>query len=128
LSLGEPRRWPTDCLVPGSLLCRPDAPDRDFQVCPPGGQHTLANMTDLIPGAGLGWETALLLPVLAAEPAVGQQRARLDEAARDGVPAHITVLYPFLPPAGIGERLLKSLGKLVFAAAPSWPPSGGDFP
>lgn len=75
-------------------------------------------MPRLIPGAGPGWETALLLPVPAAEPAVGQHRARLDEAARDGVPAHITVLYPFLPPAGIDEMLLALLGRLFagFAA------------
>jgi hypothetical protein len=69
-------------------------------------------MSCLIPGAGADWETALLLPVPAAEPAVGQHRARLDEAARDGVPAHITVLYPFLPPAGIDEALLASLGTM----------------
>ena len=69
-------------------------------------------MPGLIPGAGPGWETALLLPVPAAEPAVGQHRARLDEAARDGVPAHITVLYPFLPPAKISERLLARLRDL----------------
>lgn len=74
-------------------------------------------MPGLIPGAGPGWETALLLPVPAAEPAVGQHRARLDEAARDGVPAHITVLYPFLPPAGIGEALLASLGRLFAGVA-----------
>jgi 2'-5' RNA ligase len=69
-------------------------------------------MPCLIPGAGPGWETALLLPVPAAEPAVARHRARLDEAARDGVPAHITVLYPFLPPAGIDEALLATLARL----------------
>ena len=69
-------------------------------------------MPGLIPGTGADWETALLVPVPAAEPAVGQHRARLDEAARDGVPAHITVLYPFLPPAGIDEALLSSLGRM----------------
>jgi hypothetical protein len=75
-------------------------------------------MPGLIPDAGPGWETALLLPVPAAEPAVSRHRARLDEAARDGVPAHITVLYPFMPPAGIGKPLLASLGRLFagFAA------------
>jgi hypothetical protein len=54
----------------------------------------------------------------AAEPAVGRHRARLVESARDGVPAHVTVLYPFLPPAGISEPLLASLGRLFagFAA------------
>jgi 2'-5' RNA ligase superfamily len=74
-------------------------------------------MPGLIAGARPGWETALLLPVPAAEPAVGQHRARFDEAARDGVPAHITVLYPFLSPAGIDEALLASLGRLFAGLA-----------
>jgi hypothetical protein len=83
-------------------------------------------MPDLVLEAAPGWETALLVLVPAAEPAVGGHRARLDVAARDGVPAHITVLYPFLPPAGIGESLLVSLGRL-FAGFPSCPPYGGQF-
>jgi len=74
-------------------------------------------MSDLVSGAGPEWETALLVPVPAADPVVGQHRARLDPAARDGVPAHITVLYPFLPPTGIGEPLLVSLGALFSGAA-----------
>ena len=74
----------------------------------------VTSMPGLIPGAGPDWESALLVPVPAAESAVGQHRARLDEAARDGVPAHITVLYPFLPPAGIDKTLLAALGR-VFA-------------
>ena len=82
-----------------------------------GGRHSLATMSDLIPGASPGWETALLLPVPTAELAVGRHRDRLDEAARDGVPAHITVLYPFLPPAQIGESLVASLGRLFAGVA-----------
>lgn len=74
-------------------------------------------MPNLIPGAGSGWETALLVPVPAAERAVRRHRVRLDEAARDGVPAHITVLYPFLPPAGIGEPVLASLTGLFAGLA-----------
>jgi hypothetical protein len=74
-------------------------------------------MPGLILGAGPDWETALLLPVPAAEPAVGQHRARLDDAARDGVPAHITVLYPFLPPAEVNEALLASLGCMIAGLA-----------
>src|SRR5215831_9843437 len=83
-----------------------------------GQQRSLTSMSDLIPGAGADWQTALLVPVPAAEPIVGRHRARHDAAARDGVPAHVTVLYPFLPPAGIGESLLASLGRLFagFAA------------
>ena len=80
-------------------------------------RRSLAGMPGLIPGADPGWETALLMPVPAAEPAVGQHRARLDVAARDGVPAHITVLYPFLPPARIDESLLASLRRLFAGLA-----------
>jgi 2'-5' RNA ligase len=42
-------------------------------------------------------ETALLVTVPAADPVVGRHRARLDRAGRVGVPAHVTVLYPFVP-------------------------------
>jgi 2'-5' RNA ligase len=62
-------------------------------------------------------QSALLLPVPAAEAAVGPHRARLDANARDGVPAHITVLYPFLRPAEIGADTLAELSRL-FAAVP----------
>jgi hypothetical protein len=46
-------------------------------------------------------ETALLVPVAAAEPLVRQHRLALDPVAPLGVPAHITVLYPFVPPDAI---------------------------
>jgi hypothetical protein len=62
-------------------------------------------------------QSALLLTVPAAEAAVGPHRARLDVSARDGVPAHITVLYPFLPPAEIGPDALAGLSRL-FAGVP----------
>jgi 2'-5' RNA ligase len=62
-------------------------------------------------------QSALLLPVPAAEAAVGPHRARLDPSARDGVPAHVTVLYPFLPPAAIGPDVLARLSRL-FAGVP----------
>jgi hypothetical protein len=65
-------------------------------------------------------QSALLLPVPAAEAAVGAHRARLDASARDGVPAHLTVLYPFLPPALIGDAVLASLRRL-FAGFPAFP-------
>jgi 2'-5' RNA ligase len=58
-------------------------------------------------------QSALLLPVPAAEAVVGAHRARLDPNARDGVPAHLTVLYPFLPPAEIGPGVLAELSRLL---------------
>jgi hypothetical protein len=62
-------------------------------------------------------QSALLLPVPAAESVVGPHRARRDASARDGVPAHVTVLYPFLPTA-IGPDVLAALAQL-FAGVPS---------
>ncbi|HEY0937275.1 MAG TPA: 2'-5' RNA ligase family protein, partial [Trebonia sp.] len=70
-------------------------------------------------GAARDEQSALLVPVPAAEPAVGRHRARLDESAHDGVPAHLTVLYPFLPPALIDDAVLTSLGRL-FAGLPAF--------
>lgn len=64
-------------------------------------------------------ESALLVLVPAAEPAVGEHRARLDASARDGVPAHLTVLYPFLPAGLIDGAVLASLADL-FAGVPAF--------
>jgi 2'-5' RNA ligase len=74
---------------------------------------------DAWPGAGVpgDWESALLVAVPEAEPAVGEHRARLDSSARDGVPAHLTVLYPFLPPASVDGAVLASLRLLCAGSA-----------
>jgi 2'-5' RNA ligase superfamily protein len=47
-----------------------------------------------------------------AEPAVGRHRERLDPSAPLGIPAHITVLFPFLPPGRIDETVLAELEHL----------------
>ena len=44
-----------------------------------------------------------------AEPAVGSIRATHDSSAARGVPAHITILAPFLPPDEIDEAPLREL-------------------
>lgn len=43
-------------------------------------------------------ESALLLVCPRIEDQVGRERSRLDLAAQDGIPAHVTVIYPFRPP------------------------------
>jgi 2'-5' RNA ligase len=45
----------------------------------------------------MGNESAIIIPILEVEPIVGPLRLRYDAAARLGVPAHITLLYPFYP-------------------------------
>lgn len=42
-------------------------------------------------------EAALAIPVPEAEPLVGRFRERYDPSAAAGVPAHITINYPFTP-------------------------------
>jgi hypothetical protein len=62
-------------------------------------------------------ETHLIVPVPQAESAVSAVRAHHDPVARLGVPAHITVLGPFLDdPLGDGD--LADLRALVAACAP----------
>lgn len=54
-------------------------------------------------------ESAVLIPVPEAEPAVGGHRHRLDRAATWGVPAHVTVLYPFVAPSAITGATITAL-------------------
>lgn len=57
-------------------------------------------------------ESVLLVPVPEAEGLVSQWRQRYDPSAGAGVPAHITVLYPFIPPSSIGPTELRALSEL----------------
>jgi hypothetical protein len=54
-------------------------------------------------------ETAVLVPVPEAERVVSPPRSRLDGAAALGVPAHVTVLFPFVPPASITPGVVEAL-------------------
>ena len=56
-------------------------------------------------------EGAVIVAVPEAEDVVGPQRAALDRAASWGVPAHVTVLYPFVPPAKIDDRIIRALAR-----------------
>jgi 2'-5' RNA ligase len=54
--------------------------------------------------------TAILLCVPEAEPLVHEWREQGDPSAAHGVPAHVTLLVPFLPAAAIDEGVLGELG------------------
>jgi hypothetical protein len=64
-------------------------------------------------------KSGLIIEVPEAEPAVGELRSRLDGNAPLGIPAHITVLFPFMPPAYIDHAVLRRLAG-IFAAAPAF--------
>ena len=53
--------------------------------------------------------TALLVPVAEAEPLVGSLRKEHDPSAAAGVPAHVTVMVPFLPPQELEAGLIREL-------------------
>ncbi|MCZ4123623.1 2'-5' RNA ligase family protein [Streptomyces sp. H39-S7] len=62
--------------------------------------------------------TALVVKVPEAEPLVGQWRRRFDPAAATGVPAHVSVLYPFLDHARIDDTVVAALDATLGAHAP----------
>jgi 2'-5' RNA ligase superfamily len=63
-----------------------------------------------IPASGA--MTTLVVPVPEAEDAVQHWRRRFDWSASLGVPAHITVLGPFLPPSQINGHVRSRLALL----------------
>lgn len=69
-------------------------------------------------------ETAVLVPVREAERVVSPHRSRLDGAAALGVPAHVTVLFPFVPPPEITPSVVDALA----AAVASVSAFGCEFP
>jgi 2'-5' RNA ligase len=57
--------------------------------------------------------SALLIPATAAEPVVARWREQLDPASALGVPAHVTVLYPFVEPRHLSDDVFATVAQLV---------------
>ncbi|MGH2931226.1 MAG: 2'-5' RNA ligase family protein [Gaiellaceae bacterium] len=62
--------------------------------------------------------TALIVVVPEAEPLVHEWRLRYDNAEL-GIPAHVTLIFPFVPADEIGEELVDELREL-FAVQPAF--------
>ena len=62
--------------------------------------------------------SALIVAVPGAEPLVGEWRLRCDNASL-GIPAHVTLLFPFIPAGKLDEALFGELHEL-FAAQPAF--------
>ena len=96
--------------------------------------------------ASQGPHSGLVIEVPEAEPAVRHHREHLDANAPLGIPAHITVLFPFMPPEMIDPpaltrlrqlfavwlapedpRPIRALTQRVFRAYPAFPPFDGQF-
>lgn len=62
--------------------------------------------------------TALIVVVPEAEPVVAPLRLRYDPSARLGVPAHLTVLFPFAPRDALSREHLDGLAAVLAAVEP----------
>ena len=63
-------------------------------------------------------QTGVVVPVPDAEPLVSAWRNRFDRSATLGVPAHVTVLYPFLPRERVDEAVLADLAAICRRVGP----------
>lgn len=61
--------------------------------------------------------SAVIVPVPAAEPVVASYRRELDRAASWGVPAHVTVVFPFAPGDELSPALVDRLATVVARVA-----------
>lgn len=66
-----------------------------------------------LPVPATATHTAVLVLVPEAEPAVGALRERLDPAAPQGVPAHVTGLFPFVPAPALDGAVVERLRDAV---------------
>jgi 2'-5' RNA ligase len=64
--------------------------------------------------------SGLVVAVPEAEPVVGALRERLDAHAALGVPAHVTVLFPFVPADEVDGEVLERVAQVV-AGVPRFP-------
>jgi hypothetical protein len=84
-------------------------------VKPEARRELVREMLTSCPVVGAGLQSVLLVEVPEAEPAVARHWERLDANALLGIPAHVTVLFPFMAPQMIGPPVLADLERL-FAA------------
>lgn len=57
--------------------------------------------------------SALIVTIPEAEEAVARHRVQFDDAAAFGIPAHVTVLFPFMPPSAVDNEVMDILTAAV---------------
>ena len=58
-------------------------------------------------------QSALLVTIPEAEEVVARHRAQFDDAAAFGIPAHVTVLFPFMSPSAVDSEVMDTLAAAV---------------
>lgn len=64
-------------------------------------------------------QTGVIIPVPEAQPLLAAVAERYPEAVRSGVPAHLSLLYPFLPADALDEHVLDELRKIFAGQVPT---------
>ena len=64
-------------------------------------------------------ESAIIVPV-SVPVGVNRLRERMDPSAADGVPAHVTLIYPFMPPSELKDNVRRRVEDII-AAEPAFP-------
>lgn len=72
-------------------------------------------MTEAEPAFPTEGDSALLVAIPEAEPVVGRFRLVHDAVAAYGIPAHVTVLYPFVPRAHLTNAVRDAVSGIVGA-------------
>ena len=63
-------------------------------------------------------QTGLVIPVPAADALLASVGARYPGTVREGVPAHVSLLYPFVAATELDEGVTSALGELLAEQAP----------
>ena len=62
--------------------------------------------------------TAIVVPVPEAEPVIGRWRRRYTDDGADGMPAHVTLLYPFTDAAALVAGRIREAREVMASFAP----------
>src|SRR5687767_13131072 len=63
-------------------------------------------------------ESAIVVELPELDAVLDDHRMPLDPSRRWGMPAHLTVLYPFVPPAGVGLTVPSRLETVAMRLSP----------
>lgn len=74
---------------------------------------SIRDMPDASPHRFQAGRTGLIVRIPEAEPAVSAWRERFDTSARAGVPAHVTVVFPFLDGSRVQGHVHRALAEVL---------------
>ena len=57
-------------------------------------------------------ESAIIVPI-SVPVTINRLRERMDPSAAQGVPAHVTLIYPFMPVDGLDDEVRRKVGRIL---------------